>query len=534
MSGRLTFAQRRAKEVWAGFTPGQRTVSALVLLALVLGGVMFMHWASKPSYAPLFSNLSASDASAITQKLSQEKVSYELADGGSTVLVPEKQVYQLRLDMSSANLPTGDQSGYALLDKQGITTSDFQQHVQYQRALEGEITRTVEAIDGVQSAVVHLAIPNESVFATETSKPTASVLVKTLPGQALTSDQTQAIVHLVSSSVANLDPADVTVADAAGHVLNADDPTGAAGTFGDTRQQQTEAFQDRVAGSLQDMLDQVVGPGHAVVRVSADLDFDATNRTTESYLQPAKNAVPLSVAKTKEAYKGAGSPAGGVLGPDNTGVPGAVGGKNNYNRHEVTQDNAVGKVTEQVQTAPGAVKRMSVAVLLDERTAGTVDPQRVETLVTQAAGLQTTRGDSIAVDSMPFDTTAAKQAATELAQAAKAHRTQWMLSAAKSGGLLLIVLLVIGLLIRRSRGPVAVETVPASIIAELEEARRALTARESEPLAVEMHERPTLPPGLDSDGRRRIAVQEEIGALVESQPDEVAQLLRSWLADRRS
>jgi len=530
----MTVAQRRAKEVWGGFTPGQRTVSALVLLALVLGGVMFMRWAAKPSYAPLFSNLSAGDASAITQKLSQKKVSYELTDGGNTIMVPQKDVYQLRLDMSAANLPSGDQTGYALLDKQGITTSDFQQHITYQRALEGELTRTVEAIDGVAAAVVHLAIPDQSVFATDTAKPTASVLVKTLPGQSLTSDQTQAIVHLVSSSVPSLDPAQVTVADASGHVLNADNVSGSVDAFGDTRQQQTEAFQDRVAGSLQDMLDQVVGPGHSVVRVSADLDFDTTNRMTESYVQPSPSALPLSVAHTKEKFTGAGAPTGGILGAGSTSIPTTSGGKNNYSRDEVTQDNAVGKVTEQVQTAPGSVNRMSVAVLLDERNAGTVDPQRVQDLVTKAAGLVASRGDSVAVDRMPFDTTAAKQAAKELAQASKSQHSQWLLSLAKTGGLLLVVLIVIALLIRRGRRPGAVEAIPASVIAELEETRRALTAREAELLALEAGDRPKLPAGTSGLESTRIAVHEDIGALVESQPDEVAQLLRGWLADRRA
>lgn len=532
MNDRFAGVSRRARATLEGFTAGQRTVTVLVAIGMLVGGIMFSQWASRPSYTPLFSNLSSSDASAITSKLSAKKVSYRLTDGGSTILVPDGQVYQLRLDMSAANLPSGGAQGYSLLDKQGITTSDFQQHVQYQRALEGELTRTIEALDGVQGAVVHLAIPDQSVFATDSQKPTASVLVKTTPGQALTADQVQAVVHLVSSSVAGLDPNNVTVADASGHVLNTAGVSGTLASAGDTRAQQTQAFEDRMSQSLQQMVDQVVGPGHSVVRVSADLNYDQTDTTTERFLQPDKNAVPLSVASTKEQYTGTGTGAAGVLGPDNNGVPAATGsGNNRYQREQVTQDNAIGKVTEQVQSAPGAVRRMSVAVLLDERTAGTVDTNRLQTLVSNAAGLVAARGDSVAVDRMAFDTTAAKQAATELAKADKARKTQSMMSLAKTGGLIVLVLVVLAAVLRRSGRRPTVEALPAARLAELEEARRLLAMRE---FALENADRPALPAAMDEATTRRIAVHEEIGTLVENQPDEVAQLLRGWLADRRA
>jgi flagellar M-ring protein FliF len=521
----------RARQTFSGFTTGQRTVTALLVGLLLVGGIFFTRWAARPSYAPLFSNLSASDASAITTKLDGKKVSYQLADGGSTVRVPSKDVYQLRLDMSADNLPSGGASGYALLDKQGITTSDFQQHVQYQRALEGEITKTILAINGVTSAVVHLAIPEQSVFATETQKPTASVLVATVPGQPMTSDQVQAVVHLVSSSVAGLDPADVTVADADGHVLNAPGVDGGSALGDDTRTQQTQAFQDRVAQQLQTMLDQVVGTGHSIVRVSADLDYDQTQRTSKTYVQPARNAVPLAVSSTTENYSGAGTPTGGVLGPDNTGVTTGAGGTNNSYRHDqVTQENAVGEVTEDVQTAPGSVKRMSVAVLLDEHTGGAIDPVAIQKMVTNAAGLVSSRGDSVSVTALPFDQTAAKAAASELKAAAAAKSHAALLNLAKTGGLLAILLGVVIVLLRRGRRTTSV-AVPISQLRELEEMRRQL-ARES---AVEAAA-PTaaLPPGPNDADLKRIAVQEEIGAMVERQPDEVAQLLRGWLADRRS
>ena len=210
----------RGRAVLADFTAGQKTVTALVVVGLIVGAYLFSGWASKPSYTPLFSNLAASDASAITDKLTAAKEPYKLADGGSTILVPQKDVYQLRLDMAKANLPTGGVSGYSLLDKGGITTSQFQQNVEYQQALEGELTKTIEAIDGVNAAVVHVVLPSNDVFTDDSSKPTASVLVTTDPSKPLGASQVQAIVHLVASSVEGLDPNNVTVADSQGDILS--------------------------------------------------------------------------------------------------------------------------------------------------------------------------------------------------------------------------------------------------------------------------------------------------------------------------
>ncbi len=154
----------------------------------------------------LFNNLSGEDASAIVENLTAEGVTYELADGGATIMVPKDQVYDLRIQMSGQGLPANSDSGYALLDKQGITTSEFMQHVGYQRALEGELNKTIGSIDGVQAATVHLAIPQKDVFSDDAEKPTASVLIAAQGNTPLSNQQVQSVVHLVASSVDGLDP----------------------------------------------------------------------------------------------------------------------------------------------------------------------------------------------------------------------------------------------------------------------------------------------------------------------------------------
>jgi flagellar M-ring protein FliF len=206
---------------FAAFTAGQKTVAVVGGLALVLGAVMVFRWASTPSYAPLFTNMAPADASAVVDKLNAAGTPYKLADGGGTVMVPQSDVYDARIQLSGQGLPSQGSDGYGILDNQSLSTSQFQEQTTYKRAIEGELQKTIEALDSVDAAVVHVAMPQEELFSTDKKPTTASVLVQTHPGATLGSQQVQAIVHLVASSVEGLDPKQVTVTDAAGTVLSA-------------------------------------------------------------------------------------------------------------------------------------------------------------------------------------------------------------------------------------------------------------------------------------------------------------------------
>ncbi|MHB1740532.1 MAG: flagellar basal-body MS-ring/collar protein FliF [Actinomycetes bacterium] len=535
----VTASVDRGRRMFAGFTGGQKTVTVVAVLALVAGGLLFSQWLSRPSYSPLFSNLSPTDASAIVDKLSTSKIPYQLADGGATILVPANQVYAQRLAMAGDGLPASTQSGYSLLDKQGITTSQFVQQVTYQRALSGELAKTIEAISGVTSAVVQLAIPQQDAFAVDSPAPSASVLVATGPGVTLTPQQVQAIVNLVSSSVVGMSPGSVSVTDANGDVLAAPGSTGVVGAANSAQQQQTLDYQNRLAASLTQMLDQVVGAGHAQVTVTAQLDFDATRTTTESFVQPPKTAAPLSSSSTTETYKGSGTPVGGVLGPGNIAVPNGTGGASTYSKSSSTVDNAVGKVVQVSQAAPGSVQRLGIAVLLDSKAAPGVSTAQIQSLVSAAAGVVPTRGDTVQVATLPFDTTAAAQAQKALAQAASAAQRASLFSMAKTAGLVLVVLAIAAavLLSGRRRRPESSGTDPDSPVApgggpglpsELETVEvRALRSGASVPALA-----PAPRPGPDLAALG--AARDDIASLVERQPEEVAALLRGWLADRRS
>jgi flagellar M-ring protein FliF len=534
MRDRVPAPLRRVGATFGSFTAGQKAVTLLGVVALVVGGFFFSNWASQPSYTPLFSNLSGTDASAIVDQLSADGTPYTLADGGATIMVPQDQVYNLRLKMSGQGLPAQADTGYPLLDKQGLTTSDFMQHVGYQRALEGELSKTIKSIDGVKSATVHLVIPQKDIFSDDQKHPTASVLVASQLGKELDHGQVQAIVHLVASSVEGLDPDQVTVASADGAVLSAGDGQSVA-AGGDQRASQTSQYEQRLNLALQHMLDSVVGPGHAVVKTTADLDFDQTETKTERYTADPSTP-PLSQTTNVEKYAGGGNSAGGVLGPDNIARPSGAAGNGQYESSSETRQNAVGMVTETRKSAPGNVRRLSVSVLLDANMAQGIDTAQVQQMVANAVGLDTQRGDSMAVTALPFDTTAAKQAEQAMAEAGAVEKKNEYFSMGKTGAIVLAVLIILFMAWRAGRKAKRSRLTDAEL-ARLEEMRLALDEREGR-TAIEAggSTQPALPAADEPDplALEREARHRQITQMVEQQPEEVAQLLRGWLADRRS
>ncbi|MFC5381502.1 flagellar basal-body MS-ring/collar protein FliF [Aquipuribacter nitratireducens] len=527
---------RQARSAWSELPGAQKTVATVVLVALLAGGYAFWQWQSTPAYGPLFTGMSSSDGGAVVQQLQAAGVPYKLTDGGATVLVPSDQVYEQRLQMSAAGLPSGDGGGYSLLDEQGVTASQFQQKVAYQRAVEGELASTIQAIDGVEAAVVHLAIPEKDVFLEADDAPTASVLVKTQAGRSLEKGQVQAVVNLVSSSVEGMEPDAVTVVDGEGTLLSASGTgVGGAGSMGGGEAaDMTAEYEQRVAGSLQTLLDTVVGRGKAVATVTADLDFDARDTTTERFI--AEDGVPpLSETSDTETYTGAGSGEAGVLGPDNIVVPnGTLGGAESaYESESRTVNNAVGKVTEKVQSAPGAVQRLNVSVVVDRDAVARTDMLALQNTVSAAVGFDAARGDQINVTQMPFDTGDAEAVAEELEAAeaaeAAAGQQQTIWNAALAGLVLVVVILsiILGARGRRRRS----EPVDLGLYAPLEE------EPEPAPLPPVPAPREALPPAADAERMQLDALsrqREEVLELVDREPAEVAELLRSWLADRRS
>ncbi|WP_334170644.1 flagellar basal-body MS-ring/collar protein FliF [Sinomonas sp.] len=537
----VTAALRRFSTTVKGFTVGQRTVAIIGLAVLALGAFALVSWLTKPSYAPLFTGLQSSDASAVVQQLGKDNVPYQLTDGGSTILVPQDKVYDERLKAASAGLPSAPATGYSLLDKMGVTSSQFQQDVTYKRAIEGELATTISHLDGVKSASVQLAIPDKTVFTSQQADPTASVFVETQPGVTLTSDKVDAIVHLTSASMPGMKATDVSVVDSQGNVLSAV----GTGTTGNSSKLASD-YQQQTQSAVQAVLDRVLGPGNATVAVIPDVDQQSAQQTSETF-SSANNTAPLSQSTTTEKYTGTGaSGASGVLGPDNIAVPSGTstsaagaGGNGTYDSSTDTKDNAVDKVTEDRTIPAGALKKQSVSVAINQAAAQGLNLQNINSLVSAAAGIDAKRGDVLSVQVVPFSTAAADQAKAALAQqqaddAAKAQQAMW--TNIMWAGIALLALIAVALFAwtraRRAAirepldlgGSIVFDELPEPAVIEAPTTVALPTIAES---------LPALPdPGAEAlDAERRRAQVDRLGA---TDPQKTAEFLRGLMDESRA
>jgi flagellar M-ring protein FliF len=513
-----------------GFTPGQKAMTILGVIAVVLGGMVFMKWAAAPDYAPLYSGLTGEDAAAVTQQLDSQGVKYKLAGGGSTILVSKQDVYKTRVSLSAKGLPSGGGDSYKLLDKQGITTDQFTRNIDYQRALQGELGRTIQSIDGVQAASVTLQIPQQSVFVgADQDKPTAAVLVKGTGG-AMGDSTVQAIVHLVASSIPNMKAEDVTVADASGKVLHAP----GVETGGGSQVEQKQTYEGALEKKISDMIEKTLGPGHAAVTVNADLDMSKSDSKSTTYTNPAGGTSRLPVSETNKntsLTEPAATSTNGVLGVGGTGTAAtAGGGTRSFSESSTSQNNAVNSNTVNATTPPGAVKRMTVSVLLDSAV---VTPAAVTTTwapqISAAAGIQTARdgAQAVQVTAVTFDQKAQKAAQAQLNGASGSNP---MFDLIKH----VLTLLMIGLVLFfawRAIKRAEANRVPLRVPLDLRELEAATAAAlPAAQLAGAAAAPAARRPSIDAPAP---SLEGEITDLIERQPDEVAQTLRSWLADRR-
>jgi flagellar M-ring protein FliF len=520
----LSSARGRATSILAGFTTGQKVMTVLAAVGVIVAGVLFMGAESKPTYQPLFTNLQSSDAGTITQQLASQKVPYQLADGGSTILVPAADVDQERVALAQQGLPQAGNVGFSNLEKSGITTSEFVQQVEYQQALEGQLEQTISSIQGVQSAQVNLVVPQQSDFAVGTQQATtASILVNLAPGTSLSTGQVSAVVHLAASSVPGLSSSDVTVVDNHGDVLTA--PGDAGGTSGASNTQQTNAYDSQLAASLTALVGRVVGEGNAAVQVNALLNFNQSQTTTNG-LQLNAQGQPVTAATgqntSNSTYSGSGTPPSGVLGSSQ--APTTTGGNGTYSTTSSQITNAVGQVTQTVKQAPGQVQRTSVAVLLN--SSKKVNEAQVRSLVTAAAGLNKANGDQLVVTSMPFASAASSQSAAAAAASASAHHQQSLEHAGEIGALVLLIAAMVAttVIAAKRRRPLYQEIA----LGELSPMASMIPVEEERNPTGELPAVRTTPAlKLGSD-----AVLAQVNQFVEQRPAEAAHLLKSWADER--
>ncbi len=384
-------------------------VSALVITSLIL----FFTWVQRADYQVLYSNLTEEDSASIIQKLKELKVPYKISSG--TVMVPSDKVYDVRLQLASQGIPQGGGVGFELFDKTSFTMTDFVQKLNYRRALQGELARTIRSLSEVDQCRVHLTVPEKSLFMTEDERPKASVLVKLKQGRNLSQSQVQGIVHLVSSSVEGLNPKDVTVVDSRGEMLT----SALEGAFGITNTQRE--YQQNIEKDLENriigILEPIVGRGKVKAKVSAEIDFTKIERTEEKFdpdSQVARSEQKI-VEKTINGNKG-GVPGVSSNLPAKPATPTSLSQMQSEKKSE-TINYEISKVTSHIINASGEIKRQSAVVLVD----GTYSAQQgstekkytprtseeisqFEDMVKKAIGFKAERGDEVRVVNMPFET----------------------------------------------------------------------------------------------------------------------------------
>lgn len=524
----------KSKQMWLGLTQrSRRGVLAAGLTALLALAIWGAFQLKGPTFAPLFTNLQPTDAEAIVSQLQTSKVPYQLSDNGQTISVPVAQVYQERLALAGKGLPNQGVVGFSLLNNPSLTETNFDRQVNFMRALEGELTRTILYINDVQAARVHLVMPQQSTFLdANTPPPTAGVLLKLVPGTQLSAAQVRGIMHLVAASVQGLQPKDVTVLDSHGNLLSAAVQASAADPTGSMAQQQidvTNAFDQQLQDKLQTLLGQVLGPDNVVTRVQATLNFDKQSTTSELF-QPVngtQQGVLKSINQLKEQFSGTGTPPKPVGTTSNTPsypFTSGSGSKSNYTQDQTQSNYAISQTTQQTTVAPGKVARLSVAVAVN-RTLTSVQQKSIQQMVMAAIGADPARQDQITVIGMPFATSAAQNLVTKPAATAKPAQSPLPLALAGLAAAAVAAALIFS--VRSGRRDILAEAEERRLAERLVGERAGLDGD----LAL-----PEFDPD-DPDGVRRAARSEqearrrEIVSVVQRRPEDVANVLRSWITE---
>jgi len=525
----------------------------LLILAVVVAGILalgflgFLH--DQSDYGVLFTNLSQEDAGVIVDRLKGKKVSYQLEGGGTTILVPKSEMYELRLLLASEGLPRGGGVGFEIFDRQELGVTNFVQHLNYQRALQGELARTIAGMPEILEARVHIVTPKESLFREDQKEPSASVAVKLRPGRTLSSEQVDAIVHLVASAVAGLHPSQVTVVDLRGRILSKPEDRLtlhglSEGQLGLQRQVEV-SYEDKV----QELFDKILGQGKSFVRVSTELDFQKINLQEETFT-PNPQLIRSEQKTTERTTRGlaGGNPEAkfnlnrGTISPPPPGTgpppltapappktPTGVGSE----RFSELKNYEINRVARQVVDSPGKVKRLSLAVVVDgiyqgkDNKFSTRNPEemrRFANLAKKAVGFNAERGDQLEISCAPLATQATE------GTAALSPREDWGQGLAFSWKIgLLVLLILVGsmFLLKRRKAPAKTPLLQGPPPLDLPSAtsQEVSLPEATTPLGLEASPpKPALPEPVDGQGK--------VSHLISSYPDRAVEVLRLWMHEK--
>ncbi|MCE1225724.1 MAG: flagellar M-ring protein FliF [Geobacteraceae bacterium] len=523
---------KRIIEPFMALAPGKRLLVGGVVLACVTAFALLIMLANRTDYRPLFTNLASEDAGEIVKKLKEAKTPYQITPDGKGIMVPSDRVYELRLSLASEGLPQGGGVGFEIFDRKNFGMTEFVQKLNYQRALQGELARTITQISGVEQARVHLVIPEKTLFKEAEKPPTASVVLKMKGSKSLRDTEVQGVVHLISSSIEGMNADNVTVLDSRGKILSkvGNGMADASAKATSTMQETQRSYERNAEERLQTLLDRVVGGGKSVARVSATFDFKQVERVEEKF-DPETIAV-RSEQRSEEKAGGTAASSGvpGVqtnLGRTTPGGGGAAGGGS---KNDETLNYEVSRSTSRTVEPVGTLSKVSVAILVDGKyeaaapgkdgAAGKAkyvprspdELQKIEALVKGAVGFNQERGDQISIQNIPFQDAGD---AVGSAESAKWWMNPFFLTLFKNlliavGFLVLMMFVVKPMLntLRAARPPR-----PDILEAIAPDAQEKMSASERAQLAMHMAE------------------QQELMEKAKTNPYQVAQILQNWLGE---
>jgi len=524
---------------------GVALLVAVAVAAIVLG--------RQPDYRVLFANLSDKDGGAIVAQLSQMNVPYKYADGGGAILIPADRVHDVRLRLATQGLPKGSVTGFELMESSKFGMTQFQERLNFQRGLEGELTRSIQALSSVQGARVHLALPNQNGFFREQQKPSASVLVSLHPGRILDRAQLAGIVHLVASSVPELSPSAVSVLDDTGKLLS-QSPDNASGAEVNAQQLlYVQQIEQQYTRRIMEILEPVVGRDNVKAQVTAEVDFTQTDSTSEQFRpNQTPDASAIRSQQVLETHGSANKTATGVPGavanqppapstaPINGANPapnagGTQGTEEQNSKRESTTNYEVDKTVRVTRGSTGAVKRLSAAVVVNYQSteekgklvpkALTADQlEQMTALVRETIGFNRERGDSVNLMNTPFQVTVPTVTDVPLWKQPEA------VDLAKSfawpvGAVLFAALVLLGLVRPALKTPKPAKTKAEAV---------SVAGGQLDALEAEALERPALPaPGGKKDENLPATPEqlrlEEARVLAKENPVAVANILKTWL-----
>jgi flagellar M-ring protein FliF len=409
-----TIEKKNLVQLVQGWPLSRKLATGAVLVISIALFALLIIQARTVDQQLLYANLPMNDASQVAEWLKNQKIDYTLKNGGKDIWIPASQIYQTRLDLAANGMPTGGGVGFEIFDKQSFALTDYVQKVNYTRALQGELSRTITSLAPVESTRVHLALPEKRLFKNQQSSGTASVIVTLVPGKHLDQQQVQGIIHLVAGSVTNLDPENVKVIDSSGVVLELDKKKDESQIFSGEMLEFQQEVEHRMEMRAQALLDKTMGTDNAMVRISATLDFSKVEKTEELY----DGEEPVIRSEQVNEELSGSETDGGVPGVESN-LQGNVFGENTAGPTDTktsrTTNYEISKTISRIINPVGTVTKLSVSVLVADRVALDADGKlkevtprsaeelkSIEEMVASAIGIVAERGDVINVISMPF------------------------------------------------------------------------------------------------------------------------------------